>query len=267
MTQTPANLKAVAAHVQSLPVSDLAGWLERALRGKEMLPRLTPDEPLDFPLARVALELDGPARKALATAATALVQRLHSGAELDEFYVSALLGLVRKLELRDAIAPLAALARGDRFDGLPNGQQVAILSTLIDLRAPLGRNPWERVAREGRHGALALTALLRSGPDGIEVLPSLRGSEDVADAVYEVLSQHVRQLEYGEKKRMVERVHALVEHCEPAISEAVRDWLSEQDLPANDQRFASLDAALRKFYGRGDRSSYILEPASARLAA
>ncbi|MEM9453263.1 MAG: hypothetical protein AAGF11_03735 [Myxococcota bacterium] len=257
-------------HLEALTKDDLRRWLGRALRGQEPLPRLTIDEAPDITVARHESDLGSLVRKDLRTASMELMIRFidEAGrATEDDDYVRALLGVVQRLGVDDAVVSLGMLAQGERFDAIRVEQQAAVLGALLDLRAPLDRSFWHRVAGRGRHLALAFTGLLRLGMDGVDVLPQISGDEIVADSLYVVLSQHARHLRPEDRNRLVGRVREVSGRCVAAIGAMLDEWLAEQEgrapgvsAPTNE----GLDEALEAFFAERHQP-YERKPESAKL--
>lgn len=216
-------------HLHRLDAGAIEAWLQRALRGRERLPLVTPDEHPFLAIARHESSLDEIRRKDVRTALGRLVARYASEGDGDSDYVTSLLGLVEELDLQSATLPLGQLALDDqRFDALPPKQQARVLGTIIDMRVVLRDERWSKWAEEGRHQALALGALLSKSFDGLDLLPALEADEGVADSLYLVLSEHWRALDTaGDRRRMRERGREVCERCSEPVRSAVRDWLAE----------------------------------------
>ena len=257
-------------HLEALNKDELRRWLGRALRRQEPMPRLIVDEAPDITVARHEGDLGSLARQDLRTASMELLIRFIDGAGRateDDDYVRALLGVVQRLGVDDAVVPLGMLAQSEGFDAMRVEQQAAVLGALLDLRAPLDRSFWRRVAGRGRHLALAFTGLLRAGMDGVDVLPQISGDETVADSLYVVLSQYARHLQPEDRNRLVGRVRGVSGRCAAAIGVMLDEWLAEQEgrapgvsTPASE----GLDEALEAFFAERHQS-YERKPESAKL--
>lgn len=135
-------------------------------------------------------------REDLREACRRLVRRfVRQPVDKDEF-VAALLRLAKGFALVEVPDDLHALAAAEeRFSSLPAAQQRTLLSTLLDMRAPLPASFWHQLAARDpeRFGVVSFSGLLRQTlPGALQILPLLPDDEGIADAVYVVLSQHVR---------------------------------------------------------------------------
>jgi hypothetical protein len=156
--------------------------------------------------------------------------------------------MARRLDIKDAAVVLGELARGEAFESMPQTRQAAVLGTLLDLRAPLGREFWRGVVQSGRHQALAFTGLLRAGMDAVEILPHVTGDERVANAIYVVLSQYARDLDPADRHRLENRVRDVSQRCTGAARTMVEDWLAEQDGVSS--AVAPVDEGLFAFFAK-----------------
>lgn len=257
-------------HLHGKSRTELTEWLERALRGRVSLSRLTPDEPADIALSRDVPELDSNTRQGLEGAAMELLARfVQSGDADDEDYVRALLGLLYKLERRDATTPLGTLAMSEAFDARSVGQQAAILGFLLDFHTPLDLAFWRKRARSGRQEALAVTALLRAeGERGLDILPDLRDDDRLATVVHVVLARHFRSLGPKEQVRMIAALQDLQSQCRKTVAKMLGEWLVKYASTASPSSSPSpaLERAIDEIFRRNRATTYSPAPQSARLA-
>ena len=224
-------------------------WLEQALRGHEPLPRVVPGESPEDSILRQERTLMTITREDLREACRRLVRRfVRQPVDKDEF-VAALLRLAKGFALVEVPDDLHALAAAEeRFSSLPAAQQRTLLSTLLDMRAPLPASFWYQLAGRDpeRFGVVSFSGLLRQTlPGALQILPLLPDDEGIADAVYVVLSQHAQRLEDAERDEMVTRIRAEAGNCKPCIQSAVKEWADEQP-PVRRQ-----EAVLRDVSGLG----------------
>lgn len=259
-------------HLDRLRYEDLLSWLERALRGRESLPLIVPDETPESPILRER-RLSPRVRDDLRVACGTLLRRFIHEPSDDEDYVLALLRLAVGFQLREAATDLHALAENhNSFSALPSNQSWAVLSSLLDLRAPLPLIFWKEIAARypARHGAMAVAGLLNHGyHSAFQALPSLPDDEPVADALYVVLDQHADLLNPEERRNMAAAATEVLPECKPQIRGAVQDWIQAD--PKHDSIGATstnlrrkLSDALAAFATRSD-TAYEPQPRPARL--
>jgi hypothetical protein len=247
-------------------------WLEQALRGHEALPRVVPGESPEDSILRHERTLMTITRTDLREACRLLVRRfIRQPVDNDEF-VAALFRLAKGFALAEIANDLHALASSaERFSILPAAQQKTLLSTLLDLRAPLPAPFWhELVARDPeRFGVVSFSGLLRHAPAAaLQILPLLPNDEGIADEVYVVLNQHAQLLNPSERDKMVTIVRAKASDSQPCVRAALMEWVDEQP-PAQREAssptvLARLDSAFRDRAARRNEI-YKPQPGSARL--
>ncbi len=255
--------------LDTLRYDALLTWLERALRGREPLPLLVPDESPECAILRER-RISRQTRADLESACLTLVSRFVSDPRDKDDYVLALLRLSAGQGIPDVAPRLQGLTEDNaKFVSLSSLQRWAVVSTLFDLRAPLPADFWRMIAERypAELGVLAIAGLLTSGPGAaFGLLRLLPNDEAVADALYVALDQHARRLNPGERQKMLAVALQVKGDCQPEIQAALQDLLPTHEpvLEVSTERSSRLDTALAAFASREDRV-YQRRPRSARL--
>lgn len=246
-------------------------WLERALRGRELLPLIVPDETPESPILRER-RLSPRTRDDLRQACSTLLRRFVHEPREDDHYVLALLRLATGYQLNEVVTDLFSLASNhEQFLSLPVIQRWAVLSSLMDMRAPLSVEFWKEIAARypSDHGVTAVSGLLPHGyHTALQILTLLPDEELVADALYVVLDQYTALLNPEEQRKFADTATEVRSVCTPQIQAALDDWIQAHPLPQTvslqTNSRTKLDAALAAFATRSDKS-YSPHPCVARL--
>lgn len=258
-------------HLDGQRFDAILAWLERALRGQELLPKIVPDETPEGPILRER-RLSSPTREDLRQACLTLVRRFVHDPREEDGYVMALLRLATGFQLKETITDLYTLA-SDRptFAALHANQRWAVLSSLLDLRAPVSLEFWKDVAASepGQHGVMAVAGLLTHGyHSAFQLLPSLPDDETVADALFVVIDQHAGLLNSDERGNMVNAASEILPACPPHIQAALNDWIEANPgttvATSRVNLRSRLNAALAAFATRSNEA-YEPKPRPARL--
>lgn len=261
---SPVPAEAMLKHLEGKSFEDILAWLERALRGQELLPLVVPDEPPWAPVVRHERQLDNRVRGDLREACKTLLRRFVRTTQESDDYLSALLRLAHGLGLQELSADLYTLAANDAaFSPLPPAQQRLVLYALLDLKAPVGDPVWLHVAATYPHlGVIAISGLLhhQGFPAAMPAVADLPDDKAMADSLFIILHQHASKLDPVDVKEMAKAVREVARQCKPQIQEALRDWLEEHggaaemaatsDAPRDIRK---LKAGLAAFFRRSDR--------------
>ena len=257
---------------------EILQWLEVALRGRETLPVAIPGESPEAPILRWERSLNEMTRSDLREACRTLIRHFIRKPQDESDYVSALLGLARGFgaDLKDAVTDLHQLTiAGDTFQNLPREQVSAVISTLLDLKAPLPLDYWKNLLTRlpAAQKAYAFTGLLRHGVGvAFELLHTLPDDQDLADSLYVILDQHARQLNSSERDKMAALAQEKLASCPAQISLTLQDWLKEHlaQVPSPSllttlgRAIMQLDSALAAL-ARRNGNVYVPQPRPARL--
>lgn len=258
-------------HLDGLRFDDIFAWLERALRGQELLPMIVPDETPESPILRER-RLSTQTREDLRQACLTLVRRFVREPRDEDGYVMALLRLATGFQLRETVTDLHSLTSDrEAFAALDANQSWAVLSTMLDLRAPVSLDFWKEIATRGpgQHGVIAVAGLLTHGyHSALQLLPSLPDDETVADALFVVIDQHAGLLNSDERGNMVNAAAEVLPACSPHIQAALNDWIHANPQPVGASSRTNvrslLNAALAAFATRSNEA-YEPRPRPARL--
>jgi len=261
------------SHLERLRPEEIVVWLERALQGLETVPVMTPGERPEGPILRWERSLEKMTREDLREACHVLVRRFAVSPERNTPYVQSLLGLVLGFKLTVVVPELHRLITDEALvKQLPPEQIKSVVTTLIDLKAPLSREFWlsltDRLAPDLK--LLAIAGLLTCGFEGaLAQLSKLPNEEIVADALYVMLDQYRRQLNPTEVSKMAHFARTKTPDCPEQIRQAVKDWLAtveeEVEPQPSQPRLSKLDSGLASFFSSHFERVYKPTPSSARL--
>jgi hypothetical protein len=236
------------AHLDGKPYAEILAWLRRALHGNEALPRVVPGESPEDAILRHERDLHTMTRRDLVQACLELVSEFARDLAGDDEFVAALFRLAKGFSLVRVATDIHELASSEeRFSRLPPTQQRVLLTTLVDMGAPLPPAFWSQLAARdpARFGVVAFSAIARREPArAIPLALTLPDDERIADALYIVLGQRVRGLSAGERDTLVVAARAAARESKPAIRAAIDEWISEQP-PVQSQESTSTRGADR----------------------
>ena len=152
-------------HLEEMRFETMLTWLESALRGRELLPMIVPGETPESPILRER-RLSTRTHDDLRQACLTLVRRFIREPQDEDDYVMALLRLATGFQLKETVTDLHLLASNrEAFAALTANQSWAVLSTMLDLRAPVSLDFWKEIASSepARHGVMAVAGLLTHG--------------------------------------------------------------------------------------------------------
>lgn len=208
-------------------------WLERALRGREALPLLAPDESPYLGIVRLDhTELKGPARESLYTGAIELLQRFCLAGDADEAYGRQVIQLATRFAPAEASAVLAGVAA--HFAAAPHFKgpmQLEILSALVDAHPPQPAEFWQARLQEDpeRFGLLALSGVLATNPaQALQLLASLPPTVENGEDATLKLDLTWDSLEPPQRARFVQQVEAALHACAPALAGPIADWVKSK---------------------------------------
>lgn len=258
-------------NLEEMRFDAILAWVERALRGQELLPVIVPDETPESPILRER-RLSTRTREDLRQACLTLVRRFVREPRDKDGYVMALLRLATGFQLKETVTDLHSLTSDrEAFAALSANQSWAVLSAMLDLRAPVSLDFWKEIAARlpAQHGVMAVAGLLTHGyHSAFQLLPSLPDDETVADALFVVIDQHAGLLNSDERSNMVNAAAEVLPACSPHIRAALADWIQANPQPAAASPRASvrsrLNAALAAFATRSSEA-YEPRPRPARL--
>lgn len=229
-------------------------WLDRALRGSERLPRLTPDEAPHLGVIRLEKTLEAPTRRSLANASQYLLRQFCSTPINDVAYAEELIPLSAALEPAGTVVILAALAdRLAEMRDLPLEARMAVLSTLVDTPPPQPAEFWERLLEQdpAKYGGLALSGILAVDPSrAIQALRMMPNNERSGRAAALKLDLTWDALPPRDRFRFTTSVGEALSSCGAEFSGPVRTWVqSKQEASQRSAANPSLRAALKKALG------------------
>ena len=134
-----------ATTLNDMSHDEIGGWLERALRGQESLPRLTPDELHHLGVLRLEKTLKPAARDSLRDGCARLSRQFCSEGSEDTAYIRELLGLASAFRSPETVQQLAQLVREfPEFPDMPVEIRTAVLAALVDSWADFRQRALER---------------------------------------------------------------------------------------------------------------------------
>ena len=241
--------------VNDLSHDEIRAWLDRALRGQEALPRLTPDEAPHLGILRLEKTLKPPARDSLRDGCLQLVREFCAEGREETAYVQELLSLAAAFKSPEAVQLLADLARG--FPRLPEEASVemrlAVLATLVDTPPPQAPEFWDLVLKQDpkSYAALALSGVLATEPaQAVGMLPAMPDAERVGQAAALKLDLAWDDLLPKQRFQFVQDIRAILPQCGSRFAGPVQAWADSKTEPAIATANPKLHAALCNCLGR-----------------
>lgn len=240
--------------VNDLSHDQIRAWLDRALRGQESLPQLTPDESPHLGILRLDKTLKPAARDSLRDGCLQLVREFCADGRGEIGYVQELLLLAAAFKNPETVQMLAELARG--FPLLPETSvdiRLAVLATLVDTPPPQAPEFWDLVLKldPENYAALALSGVLATNPaQAVRMLPTMPDAERVGQAAALKLDLAWDDLPPKHRFQFVQEVQAILPHCGSRFARPVLAWADSKEEPAVATANPKLHAALCNCLGR-----------------
>jgi hypothetical protein len=203
-------------------------WLERALHGHELLPRLTPDEASHLGILRLEKTMKPAARDSLRDGCRRLVRRFCRDGREDAAYAKQLLLLAAAFKDPETVSVLAELPR--RFPQLTDltiDVRLAVLATLVDTPPPQSPEFWELVLRQSPvdYASMALSGVLATHPTrAVEMLPYMPDRERSGKAAALKLDLAWDDLPPSQRFGFVQNVRGILPNCGACFAAPVRRW-------------------------------------------
>lgn len=214
--------------INDLGHEDIRAWLERALRGKELLPRLTPDESAYLGILRLERDSKPAARDSLRDGCLQLVRQFCFAGSGDVPYAEELLSLVTAFKNPEAVEMLAKLAA--RFPGLPAIPaeiRFAVLAALVDTPPPRDMAFWERMLAQDseKYAGLALSGVLATNPQqAVAMLPRFPDNARLGQAAALKLDLTWDSLPPRERFQLVRDIQTVLPQCGRIFGAPVQAW-------------------------------------------
>jgi hypothetical protein len=240
--------------VNDLNHDEIRVWLNRALRGQEMLPRLTPDEASHLGILRLEKTLKPPARDSLRDGCLQLVREFCAEGREETAYVQELLSLAAAFKSSEAVQLLADLAR--EFPQLPEMSvevRLAVLAMLVDTPPPQIPEFWSLVLKQDpkSYAALALSGVLATEPaQAVRMLPDMPDVERIGQAAALKLDLAWDDLLPRQRFQFVQDIRAILPQCGSRFAGPVLAWADSKTEPAVATANPGLHAALCNCLGR-----------------
>lgn len=234
--------------VNDLSHEEISAWLERALRGREPLPGLTPDESPFLGILRLEKTLKPAARDSLRDGCFQLVRQFCADGREETAYTEELLSLTSAFKNPEAVQMLAQLAlRFPQMPQIPLEIRLAVLAALVDTPPPQEPVFWKSVFEQApeEHAGLALSGVLATNPArAIGMLPAMPDVERIGQATALKLDLAWDDLPPGKRVQFVEDVEAALARCGPRFADPVRAWTGSKGASANPSLLAALRGCL-----------------------
>jgi hypothetical protein len=245
-----------ADSINDLSHDEIRLWLERALRGEEPLPRLTPDESHYLGILRLEKSLKPAARDSLRDACRELARRFCADGKGETAYLEELLSLVSTFKDRETVEGLSALALTFlQWPEMALEVRFAVLATLVDTPPPRKVEFWQEILMQNpeQYASMALSGVLAINPSrAITMLPRLLNSERVGQAAALKLDLAWDTLLPKQRFRFVQEVEAILPNCGSDIAVPLASWiLSKQSSSFLDEILRKLESPTNKHHITG----------------
>ena len=223
----------VPMSIDDLNHEEIRAWLERALRGQEPLPRLTPDEFPHLGILRLEKTLKPATRDSLRDGALQLVRQFCADGQGESAYLVELLALTSAFRNPEAVHILAQLARGFyEWPQISSEIRLAVLATLVDTPPPQSVEFWDGILRQDpeKYAGLALSGVLAINPErAIELLPTMPDTERAGQAAALKLDLAWDDLPPERRYPFVESIQAiLLAQCGSRFASPVQVWVDSK---------------------------------------
>jgi hypothetical protein len=240
--------------VNDLSHDEIRDWLDRALRGQETLPRLTPDEAPHLGILRLEKTLKPAARDSLRDGCLQLVREFCAEGRGETAYVQELLALAAAFKSPEVVQLMADLARG--FPRLPETSveiRLAVLAMLVDTPPPQTPEFWSLVLKQApeNYAALALSGVLATEPaQAVGMLPGMPDAERVGQAAALKLDLAWDDLLPKQRFQFVQDIRTILPQCGSHFAGPVQAWADAKQQFTVATANPTLRAALFGFLGR-----------------
>nr|MDP2189930.1 hypothetical protein [Rhodoferax sp.] len=221
--------------INDLSHEEIRAWLERALRGQEVLPRLTPDESPHLGILRLEKTLKPAARDSLRDGSLQLVRRFCADGLGETAYLEQLLALASAFRNPEAVRMLAQLARS--FPQMPQISveiRLAVLAALVDTPPPQPAAFWDGILKQDseKYAGLALSGVLAINPaQAINMLPAMPDTERTGQAAALKLDLAWDDLPSKKRFQFTQDVEAVLAQCGPRFARPVKVWTDSKEEP------------------------------------
>lgn len=219
--------------LNDLSHGEILAWLERALRGQELLPRLTPDESPHLGILRLEKSLKPAARDSLRDGCLQLVRQFCAEGRGKTAYVEELLCLASAFKSPESVQMLAQLARDfPEFPGICVEVRIAVLAALVDTPPPQPPEYWNHILKQAPedYAGLALSGVLATNPaEAIRMLSALPDTERVGQAAALKLDLAWDDLPPRQRFQFIQGIQAILPQCGSRSAGAVRAWADSKE--------------------------------------
>ena len=241
-----------AEQINTLNHDQIRIWLERALNGQELLPRLTPDESDYLGILRLEKSLNPAARLSLREGVLNLLRQFCGSGLGNSSFIQELLSLASSLRQPETPSMLADLAL--RFPKLRETAlevRFAVLGVLVDASPPQPANFWERILEQdpANYASLALAGVLGTNPlNAVKLLPAMPDTERAGQAAALNLDLAWDDLLPRDRPTFVEQIQNRLRQCGQQFAVPVKVWaetkVSSPASIANPRLVAAITIAL-----------------------
>jgi len=239
--------------IDDLGHEDIRAWLKRALEGKELLPKLAPDEYPYLGVLRVDKTSKPAARDSLRRACVQLVREFCEDGGGEVAYVKELLALMAAFQDPEAVELLARLAsRFPEVQGIAREVRFAVLAALVDTPPPREMAFWDKVLSQNpeEYAGLALSGVLATNPEhGVAMLRCFPDDERLGEAAAIKLDLAWDDLQPRQRFQFVQDVQAVLPKCGRRFAAPVQAWADSKRAARTAGANASLGAGIAKILG------------------
>lgn len=204
-------------------------WLDRALRGQESLPRLTPDESSHLAIVRLETTLPPRESNLLRIAEMRLVQDFCRQPSLDESYAEELLFLISEFRNPESVERLSRFADDPAaLAALSLKVRQIALSRLVYTTPRRSADFWLRRVEDDadNYGAIAFSGLLATDPlSAPKILCRLPNSERMGRAIVLKLDLTWDEPPPEQQSALVDSVARELGRCGDVLAVVIREWL------------------------------------------
>jgi len=207
---------------------EIRSWLERALSGKELLPKLTADEHPYLGVLRLEKTLWPMTRKSINDGCLELIRRFAVNGTGEPGYLQELLFLATAYRNPEAVVILAQMA--SRFPAMPQVSvetRLAVLAALVDIPPPQIATFWDEIFKQDPKTfvGLALSGKLAVNlAEAIKMLPAMPDTERTGQLAALKFDLTWDNLTSGRRAYLVREVESILPRCGSSFVAPVREW-------------------------------------------
>ena len=207
---------------------EITRWLENALRGRETIPLLVPDEHLNIAVLRVHKQLDTKTIGLFRRAHAVLLERFCTDPDDDIEYVLELMFLTSEFIDVDNTCLIERLVENEAFDRLPKTVRTAVVGTLVDSKHQNSAEFWWNLfRRDNEYVMQAFNGLLTiDTEDAIAFLKEFPDNAELGEVAVLLFDLFFDEITAERKTSVINLIDGVLPNCGKNFTEPIYKWLT-----------------------------------------